>query len=323
MAVVTYQHKPLRPTVRAERVDTVIDPRSLGIEMEDPEGHLRVEQLTLGQGDAVISRLTSTGYIGSLRDDDNYTFVLQLSGRYIVRISDHDYSMYPGNLLAFRPNERQTRVSVGKTGTRSAATLQLPVSRMNDLARGMDTSVARAFPRDGFALHGAGGLTLARILPQLCDDLFLRPSVPPPPKVAQEIRYLIDEVLCESIGRTVAQQSSQRIFPALHRVRQAEELMYADSGEPISMLELAEAVGVSLRSLQLAFADVYDGQSPREVLNRIRLDKARQRLLAANNDERVTAIALDSGFFHLSRFSQAYVRAFGERPSETLARRRA
>jgi transcriptional regulator GlxA family with amidase domain len=31
---------------------------------------------------------------------------------------------------------------------------------------------------------------------------------------------------------------------------------------------------------------------------------------------------MDCGFFHLGRFAQAYARAYGERPSETLARRR-
>ncbi|MDP5349628.1 MAG: helix-turn-helix domain-containing protein, partial [Paracoccaceae bacterium] len=68
---------------------------------------------------------------------------------------------------------------------------------------------------------------------------------------------------------------------------------------------------------------VYGGLSPRNVLNGIRLEKARARLLAAGGDGKVTTVAMDSGIFHLSRFAQAYTRAFGERPSETLARGRA
>jgi AraC-like DNA-binding protein len=243
-------------------------------------------------------------------------------GRYAVRIAGHDYNMSPGSLLAFRPNERQAQVWTGKAGVRAAATLQLPVARMNALAQALETTADAAFPRDGIALQGDAGLTLARILPQLADDLFLCASVPPPPRVVEEIRNLIDEVLCELIGRTVERSSSRRIFPAFHRVRQAEEMMHARSDEPLSVLEIANALGVSLRSLQLAFNQVHDGRSPRDVLNRIRLEKARQRLLAAT-DEHVTTVALDSGFFHLSRFAQAYARAFGERPSETLARRRA
>lgn len=291
--------------------------------MNDPGGYLRVEQVKLGQEDAVISRLSSTGYRGNLRDDDFFTFVLQRTGRYVVRIAGHDHSMLPGSLLAFRPNERQAQVWTGRIGIRVAATLQLPVGRMNALAEAMETTAGAAFPRDGIALNGEGGMSLGRILPQLADDLFLRPSTPLPPRVAQEIRNLIDEVLCELIGRTVEQRLSRRIFPAFHRVRQAEEMMDASSDDPVSVLEIAQALGVSLRSLQLAFAEVHDGQSPRDVLNRMRLEKARQRLLAANGDGQVTTIALDSGFHHLSRFAQAYARAFGERPSETLARRRA
>lgn len=98
--------------------------------------------------------------------------------------------------------------------------------------------------------------------------------------------------------------------------------MHANSDEPLSMQEIAQVLGVSLRSLQLAFAEVYGGLSPRDVLNRIRLEKARARLLAADGNAQITTIAMDSGLFHLGRFSQAYARAFGEKPSETLLRRR-
>ncbi len=298
-----------------------MDIERLGLVMDDPNGYLRLEQTTLGQGEAVISRVCSTDYKGGMRDDTNFTFVLQRDGRYDVQISGRDYSMTPGRLSAFRPNERRTLVRAGESGVRAAATLQLPVARMNALVQAMETSADEAFPRDGIALYGEGGLTLARVLPQLADDLFLRPSVPLPPRVAQSIKQLIDEVLCEMIGRTVAQRSSRRIFPAFHRVRQAEDMMYAHSDEAVSILEVAEMLGVSLRSLQLAFAEVHGGLSPRDVLSRVRLEKARLRLLAAKGEGQVTNVAMDSGFFHLGRFSQAYARAFGEKPSETLARR--
>jgi AraC-like DNA-binding protein len=322
-ATATYRHQLISRLARPPSVDVDTDPRSFGLIMNDPGGYLRIEQAMLGPEDAVISRLSSTGYRGSLRDDAFFTFVLQREGRYVVRIAGRDHGMSPGSLLAFRPNERQAQVWTGKTGLRAATTLQLPVARMNALAQAMETSAEAAFPHDGITLTGDGGANLARILPQLADDLFLRPSTPLPPRVSKEIRYLIDEVLCELIGRTVEQRSSRRIFPAFHRVRQAEEMMDAGSDDPLSVLEIAQALGVSLRSLQLAFAEVHDGQSPRDVLNRMRLEKARQRLLAANGDGQVTTIALDSGFYHLSRFAQSYARAFGERPSETLARRRA
>lgn len=303
--------------------DGGVDPRSVGVILDNQDGYLRLERIVLGPQDAVIAKVRATGYKGRLRDDTYFTFVLQHAGRYDVQISGRDYSMSPGHLLAFRPNDRQTQVRVGKTGFRAATTLQLPVARMHELATAMETSAAVIFPLDGAAVHGEGGRTLARILPQLADDLLSGSQVPPPPRVAQEINHLIDDLLCGMIDRRVTELSSRRVFPAFHRVRLAEDMMHADSDEPISVLDLAKALGVSLRSLQLAFAEVHGGLTPRDVLNQIRMQKARARLLVADADSQVTTIALDSGFSHLSRFAQAYIRTYGERPSETLARRRA
>jgi AraC-like DNA-binding protein len=300
-----------------------MDPRSVGLVLNERDGYLRVEEVTLGSGEAVIGRLSSTAYEGRLREDAHFTFVLQQVGRFDVQICGRDYSMAPGSLLAFRPNERRTRVIPGKTGTRAATTLQIPVARMKELTAAMETTCEAAFPRDGNALHGDGGRNLALNLPHLADALVARPSAPLPPRVAQEVKLVIDEILCEMIGRNVSHTSSRRIFPAFHRVRQAEEIMHACSDEPLSLLDIARTLDVSLRSLQLAFKMIHGGQGPRDVLTRIRLEKARQRLLAANRDDQVTTVALDSGFVHLSCFAQAYARAYGERPNETLARRRA
>jgi transcriptional regulator GlxA family with amidase domain len=104
-------------------------------------------------------------------------------------------------------------------------------------------------------------------------------------------------------------------------VRAAGELLRRHADEPVSIAALADELGISLRSLQLSFREVF-GLSPRELLGRIRLETARERLLAADPSEQVTTIALDCGFTHLSRFAGAYHQAFGERPSETLRRRR-
>lgn len=318
----TYRSKLLLGTARLAKSDPESDPRSLGLTLDDPEGHLRLEQMSIGPEDAVISRVSSTGYRAMMRDEEYFTFVFQRSGRYAVQIGGTDYDMPPGGLLAFRPNERLTRVRPGRSGFRAAATLQLPVARMQQLARAMETSPEKVIPRDGLALRGRMGQALSTLLPQLADDLMLRSSAPPPPRVALEISHVVEEVLCEMIGHTIEQPSSPRIFPAFHRVRQAEELMHEHSDEPLSMQTIAQVLGVSLRSLQLAFAEVYGGLSPRDVLNRIRLEKARARLLAVDGDVQVTTVAMDSGLFHLGRFSQAYARTFGEKPSETLLRRR-
>lgn len=101
----------------------------------------------------------------------------------------------------------------------------------------------------------------------------------------------------------------------------AEEIMRARSDEPLSMAAVAQELGLGLRSLQLAFIEAR-AMGPRDVLLRMRLERARERLLSVGPSETVTIIALDCGFAHLSRFPAAYPRAFGELPTETLARSR-
>ena len=321
-SVALYEQVLLSGLSKSARASSGPDPTSFAVTFDDPEGHVFYEGFKFGRDHAVISRVSSTGYQAKWRDDDNFTFVFQRVGRYDVQIAGLDYGMSQGSLLAYRPGERQSRIRAGRGGLRNGVTLQVPVGLMNALTQSMETTADKVLLTDGTALSGEVGHVLSRLLPQLADDLMLRPSKTPAPRVVLAVRQLAEDVLCEMIGRIIEHRSCRRVFPAFHRVRQAEEIMHANSDEPLSMQEIAQVLGVSLRSLQLAFAEVYGGLSPRDVLNRIRLEKARARLLAADGNVQVTTVAMDSGLFHLGRFSQSYARAFGEKPSETLLRRR-
>jgi AraC-like DNA-binding protein len=59
-----------------------------------------------------------------------------------------------------------------------------------------------------------------------------------------------------------------------------------------------------------------------EFLRRIRFERARDELLAADGGATVLAVALRWGFSHPSRFAVEYRTRYGESPSETLRRRR-
>jgi AraC-like DNA-binding protein len=59
-----------------------------------------------------------------------------------------------------------------------------------------------------------------------------------------------------------------------------------------------------------------------EFLVEQRLQNARKNLLEKNQKASVLDISLESGFRHLGRFSQFYKKRFGERPSETLRKRK-
>jgi AraC-like DNA-binding protein len=287
------------------------------------KGALMTELMTIGSSGVTVGRVASSGHEIELREAENITFLMPRSGRLDIRIGDREHRVLSRQGMVIRPTERRTRSTPDRTGRFLASTLQVPVARIRALAQSAIHPSDRALAHEAQALRGEVAGFLLHHLPRLVDDLLMRPSQAPPERVVRALATLVDEQLYELLGHLASVSIARRTLPALHRVRAAEEIMHAYSDDPLSMLDVAQTLGVSLRSLQLAFNEVYGGLSPRDVLNRIRLEKARRRLMAADGEGQVTTIALDSGFFHLSRFAQAYARVYGEKPSETLSRRRA
>jgi len=87
---------------------------------------------------------------------------------------------------------------------------------------------------------------------------------------------------------------------------------------PISVPQLAEAVGVSQRTLEYAFREGL-GITPLQFMRRCRLNGALRDLRAAPpGSQTVTAIGIKWGFSDLGRFAAEYRRLFGAYPSQTL-----
>jgi AraC family ethanolamine operon transcriptional activator len=87
-----------------------------------------------------------------------------------------------------------------------------------------------------------------------------------------------------------------------------------------SIVEICAQAGTSVRSLEYAFREVMQ-LTPTAYLRIHRLNKVRSELRSApTTDTTITRIATDWGFVHLGEFARDYLRLFGERPSETLAR---
>jgi len=102
----------------------------------------------------------------------------------------------------------------------------------------------------------------------------------------------------------------------------ARDYINAHLSEPISIDVLATTSGASRRTLYRAFAELL-GDTPQAYVRRLRLHRIRQGL--ARDGERACTIALianDWGMSDLGRMAGWYRELFGERPSETVARRR-
>jgi len=101
-------------------------------------------------------------------------------------------------------------------------------------------------------------------------------------------------------------------------LQRAQDYMEANTNKPITVLELAQASGSCVRTLEYVFRD-YFGVTPKAYLKSRRLVAVRHELLRSlHSKSSISEIAQRWGFWHLSQFATDYRRFFGELPSETL-----
>ncbi|MCC7319882.1 MAG: AraC family transcriptional regulator [Rubellimicrobium sp.] len=100
-------------------------------------------------------------------------------------------------------------------------------------------------------------------------------------------------------------------------LRLAEDFIVAHLDQPITLIEVAQAAGISPRGLQLAFRE-HRATTPLAFWRDARLDRVRADLTAAPPGTRVTDVALRWGFTHFGRFSEMFRARFGITPREAL-----
>ncbi|WP_163573595.1 AraC family transcriptional regulator [Fodinicola feengrottensis] len=103
-------------------------------------------------------------------------------------------------------------------------------------------------------------------------------------------------------------------------IQKAMSLIENHSAEQLTVEDIAEAVGVGVRSLQSGFRRFAD-TTPMNYLRDVRLRQVHAALKAADPATgNVTEVALRCGFLHAGRFAVQYRERFGEKPSTTLRR---
>ena len=100
----------------------------------------------------------------------------------------------------------------------------------------------------------------------------------------------------------------------------AEEYLASRLNRTVLRADLADAAGVSIRTLSRAFHRRH-GMGPMEFLKTLRLHASYRHLLAAETGSTsVTDVAIAHGCNHLGRFAMDFKQTFGESPSATLNR---
>ena len=101
--------------------------------------------------------------------------------------------------------------------------------------------------------------------------------------------------------------------------RAAEAWLRENLTEALTIRDLCAALHTSERTLHAAFRE-HLGTTPKVFVKALRLRAARQDLLQAGPNTRVTDVALRWCFLHFGWFAHDYHAFFGETPSRTLRR---
>ena len=97
------------------------------------------------------------------------------------------------------------------------------------------------------------------------------------------------------------------------------ELMEANLSEPLSLVEIADHVGLSRRQIERLFRQEM-GRSPARYYLEIRLDRARHLLIQSSMP--VVEVAVACGFVSASHFSKCYREVYAKSPQQERAERK-
>jgi AraC-like DNA-binding protein len=142
--------------------------------------------------------------------------------------------------------------------------------------------------------------------------------------VRQMFEYSLEESLLAIIHRAtqrLSDQNSKDHENLCHIIRRTEEFLESHPDQPIHLIQLCSALGVSPDLLRLAFRELLT-IDPRRYLQLYRLHRARTTLLSSDPSQTsVELVARSWGFWSRFQFEAEYRWMFAELPSRTLARR--
>lgn len=164
------------------------------------------------------------------------------------------------------------------------------------------------------------------MLRQMVDDALVLFRTLPPDRMAPSLSTAIGQAILQSYvdalcAATVAHGGARAAAAGRHHrtILACERLLLDAPDRYVDLSEVARHSGYSLRALELVFRRGV-GMTPSRWFTNIRLAGVLRELIAPPPDCNVGQAATRWGFRHLPRFADQYRKAFGELPSETLAR---
>lgn len=299
-----YVSETSRHLLYATRSSSPMTLRHWGLSLE----HVRLDLIELSCGQAFRTEKTDQA--------SYYYFQLPLGGICELEAGNFRGQARPGEAFALNPGQDACKKWIG-----DCRQLMIRVDHhalAHTLSSALDRDCREPILFENSVQDGQASLALRSLALSVWQNLALLNQ-------AQQWRIggtLERSLLMACLGLLRNNYSSDLLAPrspvAPYYVRRAEEYIRANMREPIGIEDMVAVSGVSSRSLYYGFRR-WRGTTPMSFLRNLRLSVAHDELRSASgNGERVTHIALNIGYDHLSRFSRDYKRRFGESPSETM-----
>ncbi len=192
-----------------------------------------------------------------------------------------------------------------------AGYLEAAAAAHEGVAEGLIRFDTTATPIDGPLDRWAGMLTVAG-----------RTAVSrgAPVLLQAEAKHALAVALLDTFPHETVSTPPEVLVPGAARLRRAVDFVHARADLPITIGEIADAAGLSVRGAQGAFQSRL-GMAPLQYLRSVRLDRAHAELArSAYGVSSVAEVAGRWGFGHLGRFAGYYLERFGESPNRTLRR---
>ncbi|WP_372880332.1 helix-turn-helix domain-containing protein [Psychromonas sp.] len=141
------------------------------------------------------------------------------------------------------------------------------------------------------------------------------------PSRLKRLKPLIASKLADLLAQTESGLKEVQVQrPTKQRVITAISRYIEQTGDyPLTITELCKIAHVSRRTLHYCFEQEL-GVSPVQYIRDCRLNEIRRILLKNETEVRISDLAVDFGFFHISTFNAHYKQLFGETPGQTIQR---
>ena len=273
--------------------------------------------------DTSVVASANTPMAGRVSESDQLVFQFQLSGTSNFLVEGKKYTLSPGSFIFLPGVERY-----GEASSRSLVTISLSRQRFcriwAELGE-MQGGNSSAPPIDQVISSHAADIAFPIFdhLSMLCRQIEMNLDD------QQALRFLdfdnhLHRLVALSLWKTRnAKGCVESRASRLHQVRLQgiEEYIRENLHLPINLPDLAREAGVSVRLLHEIFVS-QRGMTPAKRIREMRLEQARMALLDPRDASTVTEVCYNFGFPKPSVFASYYRARYGERPSDTLKRKR-